>query len=39
MADRLAELVGSDRQPEVCSAAMTVYTGRGVIGIAWLDRA
>jgi hypothetical protein len=39
MAERLAELVGSDRPPEVCSAAMTVYTGRGVIGIAWLDRA
>jgi fatty acid-binding protein DegV len=39
MAERLAELVGSDRPPEVCSAAMTVYTGRGVIGIAWLDGA
>jgi fatty acid-binding protein DegV len=39
MAERLAGLVGSDRPPEVCSAAMTVYTGRGVIGIAWLDRA
>jgi fatty acid kinase fatty acid binding subunit len=39
MAERLAGLVDSNRPPEVCSAAMTVYTGRGVIGIAWLDRA
>ena len=39
MADRLAGLVGADRQPEVCSPAMTIHTGRGVIGIAWLDRA
>jgi fatty acid-binding protein DegV len=39
MAERLAQLAGSDRPPEVCSAAMTVYTGRGVIGIAWLDQA
>ena len=39
MAERLAALVDSDRPPEVCSPAMTVYTGRGVIGIAWLDRA
>ncbi len=39
MAERLAGLIGSHRPPEVCSAAMTVYTGRGVIGIAWLDRA
>jgi fatty acid-binding protein DegV len=39
MAERLAEIVESGQPLEVCSAAMTVYTGRGVIGIAWLDRA
>lgn len=39
MAERLAKLVGADREPEVCSPAMTIHTGRGVIGIAWLDRA
>jgi fatty acid-binding protein DegV len=39
MASRLADLVGADREPEVCSPAMTIHTGRGVIGIAWLDRA
>jgi fatty acid-binding protein DegV len=39
MAGRLADLVGADREPEVCSPAMTIHTGRGVIGIAWLDRA
>jgi Uncharacterised protein, DegV family COG1307 len=39
MAERLARLTDADRPPEVCSPAMTIYTGRGVIGIAWLDRA
>ena len=39
LAGRLAELVGAEREPEVCSPAMTIHTGRGVIGIAWLDRA
>jgi hypothetical protein len=39
MAERLAGLVGAERQPEVCSPAMTIHTGRDVIGIAWLDRA
>jgi fatty acid-binding protein DegV len=39
MAERLADLVGAEREPEVCSPAMTIHTGRGVIGIAWLDRA
>lgn len=39
MADRLVELVGSTRPPEVCGAAMTVYTGRDVVGLAWLDDA
>jgi hypothetical protein len=38
MAERLARLTDADRPPEVCSPAMTIYTGRGVIGIAWLDR-
>jgi hypothetical protein len=38
MAERLSGLIDAERPPEVCSAAMTVYTGRGVIGIAWLDR-
>jgi hypothetical protein len=39
MAERLAGLVGSDRPPEVGSAALTIHTGRGVIGLAWLDGA
>ena len=39
MAERLAGLVGSDRPPEVGSAALTIHTGRGVIGLAWLDEA
>lgn len=38
MAERLARLTDADHHPEVCSPAMTIYTGRGVIGIAWLDR-
>lgn len=38
MAERLAHLVGSNRAPAVSSPAMTIHTGRGVIGIAWLDR-
>jgi fatty acid-binding protein DegV len=38
MAERLARLTDADHHPEVCSPAMTIYTGRDVIGIAWLDR-
>ena len=37
VAQRLAQLVGSNRPPQACSAAMTVYTGRDAIGLAWLD--
>ncbi|HEY8525380.1 MAG TPA: DegV family protein [Acidimicrobiales bacterium] len=39
MAARLAALTGSSREPAVCSPAMTIHTGRGVLGLAWLDRA
>jgi fatty acid-binding protein DegV len=38
MAQRLARLVGSTREPAVSSPAMTIHTGRGVLGIAWLDQ-
>lgn len=37
MARRLAQLVGCEQPPQGCSAAMTVYTGQDVIGLAWLD--
>src|SRR5919106_1177746 len=39
MAERLAALGDSGRPARGCSPAMTVYTGRGVVGIAWLGRA
>jgi fatty acid-binding protein DegV len=37
MARRLADLVGTIRAPQTSSAAMTVYTGRDTVGLAWLD--
>lgn len=37
MAERLAQLVGCQQPPQRSSAAMTVYTGRDVLGLAWLD--
>lgn len=37
VADRLAQLVGATRPPQTSSAAMTVYTGRDTVGLAWLD--
>jgi fatty acid-binding protein DegV len=37
MAERLAQLVGAARPPQASSAAMTIYTGRDTVGLAWLD--